>query len=179
MAVLKIAHLGHPILRQVAEPVSPEAIRSPEIQRLIQDMLETMADADGAGLAAPQVHVSKRVVIYGVEENPRYPDAESVPLTVLVNPRITPIGTEQDEDWEGCLSVPDLRGRVPRFTRVRVEAYGHDGKQLRFDAAGFHARVVQHECDHLDGKVYLDRMRSMESLSFLPEFRRYSLPQGD
>ena len=179
MAVLKIAHLGHPILRQVAEPVSPEAIRSPEIQQLIQDMLETMADADGAGLAAPQVHVSKRVVIYGVEENPRYPDAESVPLTVLVNPRITPIGTEEDEDWEGCLSVPDLRGKVPRFTRVRVEAYGHDGKQLRFDAAGFHARVVQHECDHLDGKVYLDRMRSMESLSFLPEFRRYWLPQAD
>ena len=179
MAVLKIAHLGHPILRQVAEPVSPEAIRSPEIQRLIQDMLETMADADGAGLAAPQVHVSKRVVIYGVEENPRYPDAESVPLTVLVNPRITPLGTEQDEDWEGCLSVPDLRGKVPRHTRVRVEAYGHDGKQLRFDAAGFHARVVQHECDHLDGKVYLDRMPSMESLSFLPEFRRYWLPQAD
>ena len=137
MAVLKIAHLGHPILRKVAEPVSPEAIRSPEIQRLIQDMLETMADADGAGLAAPQVHVSKRVVIYGAEENPRYPDAESVPLTVLINPRITPVGTDQDEDWEGCLSVPDLRGRVPRFTRVRVEAYGHDGKQLRFDADGF------------------------------------------
>jgi peptide deformylase len=179
MAVLKIAHLGHPILRQVAEPVSPEAIRSPEIQRLIQDMLETMADADGAGLAAPQVHVSKRIVIYGVEENPRYPDAESAPLTVLINPRITPVGAEQDEDWEGCLSVPDLRGRVPRFTRVRVEAYGHDGEQLRFEAEGFHARVVQHECDHLDGKVYLDRMRSMESLSFLPEFRRYWLPQAD
>lgn len=179
MAVLKIAHLGHPILRKVAEPVSPEAIRSPETQRLIQDMLETMADADGAGLAAPQVHVSKRVVIYGVEENPRYPDAESVPLTVLVNPRITPVGTEQDEDWEGCLSVPDLRGRVSRFTRVRVEAYGHDGTPLRFDAEGFHARVVQHECDHLDGKVYLDRMRSMESLSFLPEFRRYWMPQAD
>jgi peptide deformylase len=179
MAVLKIAHLGHPILRQVAEPVSPEAIRSPEIQRLIQDMLETMADADGAGLAAPQVHVSKRVVIYGVEENPRYPDADSVPLTVLVNPRITPVGSEQDEDWEGCLSVPDLRGRVPRFTRVRVAAHGRDGKPLRFDAEGFHARVVQHECDHLDGKVYLDRMRSMESLSFLPEFRGDWRPQAD
>ena len=175
MAVLKIAHLGHPILRQVAEPVSPEAIRSPEIQRLIQDMLETMADADGAGLAAPQVHVSKRVVIYGVEENPRYPDAESVPLTVLVNPRITPIGTEQDEDWEGCLSVPDLRGMVPRFTRVTVEALGRDGQPVRFTAEDFHARVVQHECDHLDGKVYLDRMRSMETLSFLSEFHRYWL----
>ena len=179
MAVLKIAHLGHPILRQVAESVSPEAIRSPEIQRLVDDMLETMADHDGAGLAAPQVHVPRRVVIYGVEENPRYPDAESVPFTVLVNPRITALGEEQEEDWEGCLSVPDLRGRVPRFTRVRVDAYGRDGKQLRFDAEGFHARVVQHECDHLDGKVYLDRMPSMESLSFLPEFRRYWLPQAD
>jgi peptide deformylase len=179
MAVLKIAHLGHPILRQVAEPVSPEAIRSPEIQRLLDDMLETMADHDGAGLAAPQVHVPRRVVIYGVDENPRYPDAEAVPFTILMNPRITALGDEQEEDWEGCLSVPDLRGLVPRFTRVRVEAYGRDGKQLRFDAAGFHARVVQHECDHLDGKVYLDRMRSMESLSFLPEFRRYWLPRAD
>jgi peptide deformylase len=169
MAVLKIAHLGHPILRQVAEPVSPEAIRSPEIQQLIQDMLETMADADGAGLAAPQVHVSKRVVIYGVEENPRYPDADSVPLTVLINPRITPVGTEEDEDWEGCLSVPDLRGRVSRFTRVRVEAYGHDGRQLRFEADGFHARVVQHECDHLDGILYPQRMTDMRTFGFTRE----------
>ena len=178
MAVLKVAHLGHPVLRQVAEPVALEAIRSPELQRLIDDMLETMEEHDGAGLAAPQVHVSRCVVIYGVEANPRYPDAEAVPLTVLVNPRITPVGTEQDEDWEGCLSVPDLRGRVPRFTRVRVEAYGRDGAPLRFTAEGFHARVVQHECDHLDGKVYLDRMRSMETLAFLPEFQRYWLPRA-
>jgi peptide deformylase len=178
MAVLKVAHLGHPILRQVAEPVSPEAIRAPEIQRLIDDMIETMADHDGAGLAAPQVHVSRRIVIYGVESNPRYPDAEEVPFTVLVNPRLTPLGNEQDEDWEGCLSVPDLRGRVPRYTRVRVEAYGRDGTPLDFTAENFHARVVQHECDHLDGKVYLDRMRSMETLSFVPEFQRYWLRQA-
>jgi peptide deformylase len=175
MAVLKIAHLGHPVLRRVAEPVSPEAIAAPEIQRLIDDMLETMEDHDGAGLAAPQVHVSRRVVVYGVEANPRYPDAEAVPLTVLVNPIITPATSEDEEDWEGCLSVPDLRGMVPRWTRVRVEAYGRDGRPLRFTADGFHARVVQHECDHLDGKVYLDRMRSMETLSFLPEFQRYWL----
>jgi len=175
MAVLKVAHLGHPVLRRVAEPVPPEGIGAPEIQRLIEDMFETMADHDGAGLAAPQVHVSKRIVIYGVEENPRYPDAETVPTTVLINPRITPLGHDVDEDWEGCLSVPDLRGKVPRHTRVRVEAHGRDGRPLRFTAEGFHARVVQHECDHLDGKVYLDRMRSMESLSFLPEFQRYWL----
>jgi peptide deformylase len=175
MAILKVARLGHPILRQVAEPVSPEAIRSPEIQRLVDDMLETMAEYDGAGLAAPQVHVSRRVVIYGVRSNPRYPDAEDVPLTVLVNPKITAATAEMDEDWEGCLSVPDLRGRVPRYASVRVEAYGRDGAPLRFTADGFHARVVQHECDHLDGTVYLDRMRSMESLSFLPEFHKYWL----
>jgi len=175
MAILKVARLGHPILRQVAEPVSPEAIGAPEIQRLIDDMLETMDEYDGAGLAAPQVHVSRRIVIYGVRQNPRYPDAEEVPLTVLVNPKITPATKEIDEDWEGCLSVPDLRGQVPRYTRVRVEAYGRDGRPLRFAADGFHARVVQHECDHLDGVVYLDRMRSMATLSFLSEFQKYRL----
>lgn len=178
MAVLKVARLGHPVLRKIAEPVSPEAIRSPEIQRLIDDMFETMEDHDGAGLAAPQVHVSRRVVIYGVEHNPRYPDADPVPLTVLVNPGLTPIGDVQAEDWEGCLSVPDLRGMVPRHTIVRVEASDRDGHPLRFTATGFHARVVQHECDHLDGRVYLDRMRSMETLSFLPEFQRYWLGRG-
>jgi len=179
MAVLKVARLGHPILRQIAEPVSPEAIGAPEIQRLIDDMLETMDDHDGAGLAAPQVHVSRRVVIYGVEANPRYPDAPGIPLTVLINPKITPLGNAQEEDWEGCLSVPDLRGRVPRFTRIRVEAFGRDGRPLRFTAEDFHARVVQHECDHLDGKVYLDRMRSMDSLTFLPEFHRYWLREPE
>jgi peptide deformylase len=179
MAILKVARLGHPILRQVAEAVSPEAIGSPEIQQLIEDMLETMEEYDGAGLAAPQVHVSRRVVIYGVQGNPRYPDAEDVPLTVLVNPKITPATTETDEDWEGCLSVPDMRGQVPRYTRVKVEAYGRDGRPLRFTAAGFHARVVQHECDHLDGKVYLDRMRSLETLSFLPEFHKHWLGRDE
>jgi len=178
MAVLKVARLGHPVLRRVAEPVSPEAIGAPAIQHLIDDMLATMEDQDGAGLAAPQVHVSSRVVVYGVRANPRYPEAEEVPLTVLVNPKVMPLRQEQEEDWEGCLSVPDLRGMVPRWTRVRVEAYGRDGRPLRFTAEGFHARVVQHECDHLDGKVYLDRMRSMETLSFLPEFQRYWLTRG-
>ena len=178
MAILKVARLGHPVLRQIAEPVSPEAIAAPEIQRLIDDMLETMDEYDGAGLAAPQVHVSRRIVIYGVHHNPRYPDAEEVPLTVLVNPKITPATNQIEEDWEGCLSVPEMRGRVPRHTKVKVEAYGRDGKPMRFTADGFHARVVQHECDHLDGTVYLDRMRSLESLSFLPEFQKYVL-RGD
>jgi len=175
MAILKVARLGHPVLRRVAEPVSPEAVGAPEIQRLIDDMLETMDEYDGAGLAAPQVHVSRRIVIYGVDENPRYPDAETVPLTVLVNPRLTALTDETEEDWEGCLSVPDLRGRVSRPTRVRVEALGRDGRPLRFEAEGFHARVVQHECDHLDGVVYLDRMTSLASLTFLSEFQRHWL----
>jgi peptide deformylase len=179
MAVLKVAHLGHPILRKVAEPIPPSDIRSPAMQQLIDDMLETMEDEDGAGLAAPQVHVSKRLVIYGVEQNPRYPDAESVPLTVLVNPVITPVGNDQDEDWEGCLSVPDMRGMVPRWTKIRVEGLDRQAKKLSFTAEAFHARVVQHECDHLDGKLYVDRMRSMETLTFLPEFHRYWLRSGD
>src|SRR5262249_6934563 len=182
MAILKVARLGHPILRRVAEPVSPEAIGAPEIQRLIDDMLETMEEYDGAGLAAPQVHVSRRVVIYGVRKNPRYPDPEEGPLTVPINPEITAATNAVAEGWEGGLSPPDLRGQVARFTRVHVEAYGRDGAPLRFTADGCHARVIQHECDHLDGVVYVDRMSSMATLSFLPEFHRYWLgrePDGD
>jgi peptide deformylase len=175
MAVLKVAQLGHPVLRQVAEPVPPEAIRTPGIQRLIDDMLETMDDQEGAGLAAPQVHVSRRLVVYGVPADPDHPGVESVPLTVLINPRLTPVGSAREEDWEGCLSVPDLRGMVPRWHSVRIQAWDRDGRQVAFTASGFHARVAQHECDHLDGVVYLDRMTSMETLTFMPEFRRYWL----
>ncbi|GIW41016.1 MAG: peptide deformylase [Candidatus Binatia bacterium] len=178
MAILKVAHLGHPILRQVAEPVPPEAIRSPEIQRLVDDMIETMREYDGAGLAAPQVHVSRRIVVYEVEENRRYPDADPVPLRVLVNPTIVPLTERTEEDWEGCLSVPGLRGKVPRAVRVRVRAWDRNGGKIDEVVEGFHARVVQHECDHLDGKVFLDRMKSLESLAFLPEFERYHLGRG-
>src|SRR5579875_2470733 len=149
MAVLRVARLGHPVLRRVAAPVPPE------------------------GLGAPEVRVSSRIVVYGVEANPRYPDAEPVPLTVLVNPEVTPLTEEEAEDWEGCLSLPDLRGRVPRRTRVRVAAWGRDGRRLAFTAEGFHARVVQHECDHLDGIVYVDRMRSLKTLAFVDELRRH------
>lgn len=173
MAILKVAHLGNPILRKVAEPVPPEAIGAPEIQAFIDDLIETMIEYDGAGLAAPQVHVSQQIVTFQVDGNPRYPDAENIPLTVLINPKITPLSKHTDEDWEGCLSVPDLRGQVPRYTLVRVEAYDRTGKKLNYTAKDFHARVVQHECDHLIGKVFLDRMRSMESLTFLREFNRY------
>jgi peptide deformylase len=173
MAILKVARLGNPVLRQVAEPVSPEEIRSAGTQALIDDLIETMYEYDGAGLAAPQVHVSRQVVVFAVDANPRYPDAPNIPLTVLINPRITPLGGAMEDGWEGCLSLPDLRGRVPRYVRVRVEAYDRDARRLDFEAAGFHARVVQHECDHLLGKVFVDRMLSLESLTFLREFARY------
>lgn len=173
MSVLKVARLGHPVLRRVADPVPPEAIASAEIQRLVDDLIETMIEYDGAGLAAPQVHVPKQVVVFEVDDNPRYPNAADVPLTVLINPKITPVTLEMAEDWEGCLSVPGLRGRVPRHTAVRVEAWDRAGRQLDYVARDFHARVVQHECDHLFGKVFLDRMASLASLTFLEEFGRY------
>lgn len=179
MAILKVAHLGHPILRKVAEPVPPEGISAPEIQRLIDDLIETMIEYDGAGLAAPQVHAPRQIVTFQADGNPRYPDAEAIPLTVLINPKITPLSEHTNEDWEGCLSLPDLRGKVPRYTLVRVEAYDRAGKKLNYIAKDFHARVVQHECDHLIGKVFLDRMGSMESLSFLREFSRHARADHD
>jgi peptide deformylase len=178
MAILKVARLGHPILRQIAEPVPPEGIGAPHVQRLVDDMIETMLEYDGAGLAAPQVHVSRQIVVFEVAHNPRYPDAEYVPLTVLINPKITALTPHTEEDWEGCLSLPDLRGKVPRYTEVRVEAYDRHGKKLNYVATGFAARVAQHECDHLNGIVYVDRMTSMQSLSFVREFMRYQLGQS-
>ena len=174
MAILHVARLGHPVLRKIAEPVPLEGIGAPQLQRLIDDLIETMIEYDGAGLAAPQVHVSQQIVVFEVEGNPRYPQAESIPLTVLINPKITPVSLDLVEDWEGCLSLPDLRGRVPRYTQVRVEAYDRVGRPLSYVAEDFHARVVQHECDHLIGKVFVDRMRSMDSLSFGREFLRYA-----
>ena len=173
--ILKVAHLGHPVLRQVAEPVPPDQILSPAIQQFIDDMIETMHEYDGAGLAAPQVHVSKQIVIMEVGPNPRRPNAPSIPLTVYINPEITPLTDEMEEDWEGCLSVPGLRGRVPRYTKIRLRAYDRQANRIDMAAQGFHARVIQHECDHVQGKVYLDRMRSMESLTFVEEWMKYGL----
>jgi peptide deformylase len=178
MAILKVARLGHPVLRKIAAPVPPEGIGAPAIQQLIDDMIETMVECDGAGLAAPQVHVSQQIVVFEVEGNSRYPDAESIPLTVLINPKITPTTQRMEEDWEGCLSLPDLRGQVPRYTQVRVEAYDRKGKKLNYVAKDFHARVVQHECDHLIGTVFVDRMKSLASLTFMREFMRYHAPES-
>ena len=173
MAVREVLRMGHPVLREKAKPV--EKLGSAELKQLVNDMKETMAFKNGAGLAAPQIGVSQRVVIFGVSKNPRYPDAEEVPFTVLVNPKLTMLTREVEEDWEGCLSVPGMRGVVPRYTKLRYTGFDENGNAIDRVAEGFHARVVQHECDHLDGHVYLDRMRSMETLSFLPEFHRYWL----
>lgn len=174
--ILKVARLGHPVLRKMAEPVPPDHITSPAIQQFIDDLIETMYEYDGAGLAAPQVHVSKQIVVMEVQHHPRYPDT-SIPLTIYINPEITPLTEEMVEDWEGCLSVPGLRGKVPRYTKIRLRAYDREGKRVDMVVEGFHARVIQHECDHVYGKVYLDRMRSMASLTFIEEFMKYGLAE--
>ena len=173
--ILKVARLGHPVLRQVAEAVPPDQITAPALQQFIDDMVATMYEYDGAGLAAPQVHVSQQIVVLEVNPNPRRPQAPSIPLTVYINPEITPLTDDMDEDWEGCLSVPGLRGKVPRYTKIRFRAYDRQAQRVDLVAQGFHARVLQHECDHLQGKVYLDRMRSMESLMFVEEWMKYGL----
>ena len=173
MAVLKVVRLGHPALRQKAQFVPPERIASSEIQGLIDDMIETMHDYDGVGLAAPQVAVSLQIAVIECRGNPRYPDAPAIPLTVLINPRILSNGGGQAEDWEGCLSINELRGKVPRWQTLEVEALDRHGAPLKFTPTEFFARVVQHECDHLAGRVFLDRMSNMLSLTHLPEFLRY------
>ena len=180
MAILKIARMGHPILGRPAEPVDDPG--DPEIRRLIRDMIETMADAPGIGLAAPQVHVPRRLVVFHVPAD-RAEDAEEgageaaadvpddVPLTVLINPSVEPLGDEIALGWEGCLSVPGLTGLVPRFTRIRYTGQSPDGRSIDRIAEGFHARVVQHECDHLDGILYPMRMRDLSQLGFVDEMR--------
>jgi peptide deformylase len=177
MSILKVTRLGHPVLRKVTENVPLQELESPAMQKFIDDMIETMKEYDGVGLAADQVHESKQIAVLEVADNPRYPDKAKVPLTVLVNPRITPLSEETEDDWEGCLSIPDLRGMVPRYKSIRVQALDRQGKDIDFVANDFHARVIQHEFDHLNGKVYLDRMRDFSTLTFLQELSRYWLRQ--
>jgi peptide deformylase len=173
LAILKVTRLGHPVLRQMAPPVKPEAIHDPEIQRLIDDMIETMHEYDGVGIAAPQVHVSKQIAVIEAKGSRRYPDAPDIPLTVLINPEVTPLGPELEDDWEGCLSLNDFRGRTPRYQQVRAKFLDRQGRPVEFVTTGFHARVLQHERDHLLGKVFIDRMPSFETLSYLAEYSRY------
>ena len=175
MSILKVARLGHPVLRRVTAPLSQVDLQSAALQQLIDDMVETMKEYDGVGLAADQVHESKQLAVLEVADNPRYPSKPNVPLTVLVNPSVTPLSDEIEDDWEGCLSIPELRGKVPRYRRIRVTGWDRHGRELDFIAEDFHARVIQHEFDHLHGKVYLDRMRDLSTLTFLHEFSRYWL----
>jgi peptide deformylase len=175
MAIRPILRLGDPRLREIAAPV--REIHAPELQTLIADMLETMEANDGAGLAAIQIGVPLRVVIFGVEQNPRYPDVEPVPFTVLINPEITPLGEEREYGWEGCLSVPGMRGLVPRYARIRYRGRDASGAPIDRTVAGFHARVVQHECDHLDGILYPQRIEDMTAFGFNEELAASGLWQ--
>ena len=167
MTVREVLRMGHPVLRERAKPV--EKLATPELRALVQDMKDTMAAKNGAGLAAPQIGVGQRVVIFGVSRNPRYPDAEEVPFTVLVNPKLVMLTRDIEQDWEGCLSVPGMRGVVPRYTKLRYSGFDEEGNPIEREAEGFHARVVQHECDHLDGILYPQRMQDMSTFGFTKE----------
>jgi peptide deformylase len=178
MAVRPILRLGDPRLREVAAPVSQ--FDTPELHELVRDLIDTMEAADGAGLAAVQIGVPRRVVIFGFGANPRYPRAEPVPFTVLVNPEITPLGEDRESGWEGCLSVPGMRGVVPRYARIRYRGRDAFGGPIDRTVEGFHARVVQHECDHLDGILYPQRIEDMRSFGFIEELiASGALPWGE
>jgi len=173
MSILKVARLGHPVLRNVAKDLAPKEISTRETQRLIDNMIETMKEYDGVGLAAVQVHVPRQIAVLEVANNPRYPQKPEVPLSVLINPKIEPLSEEMEEDWEGCLSIIEMRGKVPRYKEIKVMGRNREGKEVDFVASGFHARVIQHELDHLQGKVFLDRMKDLSTLTYLPEYSRY------
>src|SRR5690606_29478396 len=165
MSVRPILKMGDPRLLRVAEPV--KAFDTPELHALIADMFDTMVAANGAGLAAPQIGVNLRVVIYGLKENTRYPDAPPAPETVLMNPVLRPASVDRADAWEGCLSVPGLRGLVPRFTALHYEGFDQHGNVISRDAEDFHARVVQHECDHLDGILYPMRIEDLSQFGYV------------
>ena len=167
MAIKNVLRMGDARLLQHAEPA--DQFDTPQLHALLTDMRDTMQALSGAGLAAPQIGVGLRVVIFGVQHNPRYPDAETVPDTVLINPIITPLGEVMEQDWEGCLSVPGMRGLVPRYTHIRYQGMDEYGAQIDRSVGGFHARVVQHECDHLDGILYPMRIRDMTQFGFSDE----------
>ena len=167
MTARKVLRIGHPLLLEKSKPVSH--FNAPELQNLIQDMLDTMEAEDGAGLAAPQIGVLLRVVVFGIDNNPRYPGMEPVPLTILINPVITPLSDVQEEGWEGCISVPAMRGLVPRYTQIRYSGHDASGQFMEREVNGFHARVVQHEVDHLDGVLYPQRIRDMTQFGYKEE----------
>lgn len=176
MAILKVARLGHPVLRAKALPIPKAEIRSPRIQQLIDDMFETMEEYAGIGLAAPQVHEGVRLFVAGVKNvevvTPIDGDTD-MPFLTVINPEVVPVTDTVVSDWEGCLSIPDMRGQVPRPDSVRLRALDREGRKFELVAHGLPARVIQHEKDHLDGIIFFDRMKTLESLAFMDEFRRY------
>ncbi len=167
MAIRPVLRMGDPRLLEKSRPV--KKFRTAELKELISDMRDTMASLNGAGLAAPQIGVNLQVVIFGVEANPRYPDAEDVPFTILINPILTPVDEQIEDGWEGCLSVPGMRGLVPRFVNLRYQGFDEKGKALDRTVSDFHARVVQHECDHLAGILYPMRIRDLRNFGFTAE----------
>ena len=169
MSILKVARMGHPVLRAKARALSASDIRTAEFQKLVDDMIETMVEYHGVGLAGPQVHEGLRVFVADLGAKD---EEESEPIAI-VNPEINVVGTETVEDWEGCLSIPDIRGRVPRARDIKVRALDRRGDRIELNAQNFSARVIQHETDHLDGVLFFDRMKGFESLSFLDEYARY------
>jgi len=175
MAIRKVATIGHPVLREVARPLSRESLASDAVQRLIDDMIETMFDANGAGIAANQVHEPVQICVLHVKDNPRYPYKPNIPLTVLVNPELTPLTEETFGNYEGCLSVPNLRGEVLRVTHVRVRAWDRTGKELEYEAKGLTAGTYQHEVDHLRGVLFVDRVTDPKTLATWADFERYHM----
>jgi len=169
MSILKVARMGHPVLRQKARPILPKELKTVLLQKLIDDMMETMEEYTGVGLAAPQVHESLRLFVAHLDPEGR---GSGEPIAVI-NPEIEVIGTGLIDGWEGCLSIPDIRGRVTRADGIQVSALDRDGKRIAINAKDFPARVIQHETDHLDGVLFFDRMRSFESLTYMEEFSRY------
>lgn len=175
MTIRKIAHIGHPVLRQRARELTLDELRAPETQRFIDDLVETMRDANGAGLAAIQVYESIRVCAIEVKDNPRYPYKPKVPLTILVNPMIEVLTTERFDNYEGCLSVPNFRGLVPRATEIRVRAWDREGNPIDQEVRGLTAGTYQHEVDHLDGVIFVDRVVDPRSLCTWAEFERFHM----
>lgn len=174
MAILKIARLGHPIIRSMAAPVAQKEIREAKFQQFLEDMIETMRDAHGVGISAPQVHLAKRILVVEVDmDNPRYPIQEAIPLTIIINPEILEHSDDLVSDWEGCLSIPDLKAKVPRWSRLVLSGLDRYGKAITIRAEGFLARVIQHELDHLDGFVFLDRLPDLKTLTHVKEYQQY------
>ena len=171
MSILKVARMGHPVLRQKARALERTDLRSPVVQKLIDDMIETMVEYHGVGLAAPQVHEGLRLFVASLDHD-ESSDPPPEPVAII-NPEIIQVGDAVEEDWEGCLSIPDIRGRVPRAAEIKLRAWGRDGERLELTARHYAARVIQHETDHLDGILFFDRMRSFDSLTFLDEYSRY------